>query len=204
MLQDISQSALQDLPKATSQDTLKDWSSLTATSQKASQDLIALLESFSITKIPPLFPKIYEQEQNQDKNAQITESKANEEKNAKALDSQNADSKNLDSLIDIKAFKKLDIRIGEVLECERVEKSDKLLKFLIDVGEDKPRQILSGIAKFYEPKELIGRQVCVLVNLKPAKLMGLMSEGMILSCGDEGGLSLLGIESSRKNGSKIS
>lgn len=141
------------------------------------------LQHFSITKIPPLFPKIETKEQ--DKQPQTT-------KDCK------------DSLIGIEEFKKLDIRIGEVLECERVEKSEKLLKFLIDVGEDKPRQILSGIAKFYNPQELIGRQVCVIANLKPAKLMGLVSEGMILSCGDESGLSLLGIESQRKNGSKIS
>ena len=151
-----------------------------------------LINTITITKIPPLFPRIEAKEQ---------ESNAKSARDSKHSQSQSPDTHNL---IGIEEFKKIDIRIGEVLECERVEKSEKLLKFLIDLGEEKPRQILSGIAKFYEPQSLIGKQVCVVANLKPAKLMGLLSDGMILSCGDEGGLSLLGIESVRKNGSKIS
>ncbi|MGX3097563.1 methionine--tRNA ligase [Helicobacter sp. 23-1046] len=150
------------------------------------------INAITITKIPPLFPRIEAKDQ---------ESNTKSAKDSKHSQSQ---SQATDNLISIGEFQKLDIRVGEVLECERVEKSEKLLKFLIDLGEEKPRQILSGIAKFYEPQNLIGKQVCVVANLKPAKIMGLLSEGMILSCGDESGLSLLGIESARKNGSKIS
>lgn len=104
--------------------------------------------------------------------------------------------------IGIEDFQKLDLRVGVVLECQRVPKSEKLLQFLIDLGESKPRQILSGIAKYYNPDELVGKHVCVVANLKPVKLMGLLSEGMILSAQDDEGLALLSV--AKKAGSKIS
>ena len=75
---------------------------------------------------------------------------------------------------------------------------------MVDIGEDKPRQILSGIAQYYSPQSLINKQVCLIVNLKPAKLMGQISEGMILASKDENGLSLLGVDKIQANGSKIS
>ena len=91
-----------------------------------------------------------------------------------------------------------------MLECENVEGSSKLLKFKVDLGEGQPRQILSGIAKFYNASELVGKQVCVLANLKPAKIMGLESQGMILSAEDGGRkLVLLGTHSQVKNGAIV-
>ena len=96
-----------------------------------------------------------------------------------------------------------DLRVGEVLECKNVEGSEKLLLFQVDLGEQKPRQIISGIAQYYNPQDLIGTQVCVVANLKPAKLMGIVSEGMILSVKDENGLKLIIPQEKRKNGSKI-
>lgn len=80
----------------------------------------------------------------------------------------------------IETFDKLDIRVGKVVECERVKKSKKLLKFLIDDGIDK-RTILSGIAAYYEPEQLIGKEVCFLANLPVRQMMGIESHGMILS-----------------------
>ena len=77
-------------------------------------------------------------------------------------------------------FTKLDIRVGTVLECERVPKADKLLRFLIDDGMQK-RTIVSGIAKYYEPASLVGKQVCFVANFAPRKLKGVESQGMILS-----------------------
>ena len=77
-------------------------------------------------------------------------------------------------------FLKMDIRVGTVLECERVPKADKLLKFLIDDGMEK-RTIVSGIAKHYAPEDLVGRQVCFVANFAPRKLKGVVSQGMILS-----------------------
>jgi methionyl-tRNA synthetase len=83
-------------------------------------------------------------------------------------------------------FAKLQFAVGEVLSCEEVPKSKKLLVFQVKIG-DQTRQIVSGIKKWYKPEELVGRKVMVLVNLKPAKLAGLMSEGMLLSAEDDKG-----------------
>ncbi len=82
--------------------------------------------------------------------------------------------------IDFEKFLDLDIRVGKVLECEAVPKSSKLLKFIIETGSEK-RQILSGIAKYYKPEELIGKNVLFIANFAPRKMMGYESQGMILS-----------------------
>ena len=83
-------------------------------------------------------------------------------------------------------FAKLDIRVGTVLACEKVKKADKLLKFTIDDGMA-GRTIISGIAKWYQPEELVGKQVCFIANFPPRKLKGIESQGMILSAEDAGG-----------------
>ncbi|MDX6693670.1 MAG: methionyl-tRNA synthetase [Blastocatellia bacterium] len=92
------------------------------------------------------------------------------------------------TFIEIDDFAKVDLRVGEILTAERVPKSDKLLRFTIDLGEAEPRQILAGIAEHYEPEKMIGRKVVVVANLKPRKLRGLESQGMVVaaSVGDEG------------------
>lgn len=88
-------------------------------------------------------------------------------------------------------FSKLDLRVGTVLECIKVPKADKLLQFLIDDGMGK-RTIISGIAAWYKPEDLVGKQVCFIANLEPRKLKGIESQGMILSVEDgEGNLSLI-------------
>ena len=104
--------------------------------------------------------------------------------------------------IKIDDFKKSIIKVGTILECENIAGSEKLLKFKIDLGENAPRQIISGIAKFYTPSELVGKQICVLANLKPAKIFGHISEGMILSA-EDGKLTLLSTLSSVKNGAIV-
>jgi methionyl-tRNA synthetase/methionyl-tRNA synthetase C-terminal region/beta chain len=85
-------------------------------------------------------------------------------------------------------FIKVELRVGEILTAERVPKSDKLLRFTVDVGEAEPRQILAGIAKYYEPEPLVGRKVVIVANLKPRKLFGYESQGMVCaaSVGEEG------------------
>ncbi|MDQ3746838.1 MAG: methionine--tRNA ligase subunit beta, partial [Acidobacteriota bacterium] len=94
----------------------------------------------------------------------------------------------LASFITIDDFARVEMRVGEVLTAERVPKSDKLLRFTIDLGEPQPRQILAGIAEYYEPEKLVGRKVVVVSNLKPRKLRGFESQGMVLaaSFGEEG------------------
>lgn len=88
-------------------------------------------------------------------------------------------------------FEKMDLRVGMVKECVKVEKSDKLLRFVIDDGLE-TRTIVSGIAKFYKPEDLVGKQVCFIANLPPRKLRGIESQGMILSAENpDGTLSVL-------------
>lgn len=107
-------------------------------------------------------------------------------------------------LVDIEQFGKLDIRVGTVLECAKVPKSDKLLQFKIDDGMG-GRTIVSGIAAYYKPEDLIGKQVCFVANLPVRKLRGVESNGMIISAQDADG-SYIVISPSRKvaNGSQIS
>ena len=106
--------------------------------------------------------------------------------------------------ITIDAFDKLDIRVGTVLECEKVPKADKLLRFLLDDGL-KQRTILSGIAAYYpNPEELVGKQVCFIANLEPRKMRGYFSEGMILSAENaDGTLALIEPEKKVLPGSEI-
>ncbi|MEN6323236.1 MAG: methionine--tRNA ligase [Proteiniphilum sp.] len=99
----------------------------------------------------------------------------------KANEASEQKAKPVKEAIQFDAFEKLDIRVGTVLECEKVPKSDKLLRFLLDDGLQK-RTILSGIAAYYpHPEELVGKQVCFIANLEPRKIRGILSEGMILS-----------------------
>jgi len=91
--------------------------------------------------------------------------------------------------IDLALFQQLDLRIGTVIRAERIAKSEKLLKLVVDAGE--PRQVVAGIAQYYRPEDLIGVQVLVVVNLKPAKLMGVESHGMLLAAKSEGRLVLV-------------
>jgi methionyl-tRNA synthetase len=99
-----------------------------------------------------------------------------------------ADATGVMSFIEIDDFAKVDLRVGQVLTAERVPKADKLLLLKIDLGEEQPRQILAGIAQYYEPEELIGRKVVIVANLKPRKLRGFESQGMVVaaSYGEEG------------------
>lgn len=100
-------------------------------------------------------------------------------------------------------FMKLDIRVGKVLECSKVKKADKLLQFKIDDGMG-GRTIVSGIAKFYEPADLIGKEVCFIANFPPRKLKGIESQGMILSAEDaDGRLVVIGPQGKVKPGVKV-
>ena len=91
----------------------------------------------------------------------------------------NEQSAETDNYISIDDFLKVELRVGEIKVAERIPKADKLLRFEIDLGEEKPRQILAGLAEFYEPDALVGRKVVVVANLKPRKMRGLESQGMI-------------------------
>jgi methionyl-tRNA synthetase len=81
----------------------------------------------------------------------------------------------------IDEFKKLEARIGEVISAEEVEGSEKLIKLMLDFGEEKPRQILSGIKAWYKPELLVGKKMLFVVNLAPREMMGLESQGMLMA-----------------------
>lgn len=101
-------------------------------------------------------------------------------------------------------FEKIEIRVAEVKEVKKVEGSDKLLQFRLDAGDGEDRQILSGIAQHYpNEQELVGEKVQIIANLKPRKMMGLLSQGMILSAEHDGNLTLLTVDPSVPNGSQI-
>ncbi len=103
---------------------------------------------------------------------------------------------------DFDDFEKLDLRVGKVIECEKVEKSEKLLRFTLQVGSE-TRQILSGIAKYHKPEELIGKNVIFVANFKPRKMMGMESQGMILSAEFGDGLTALTTINDIQSGAEI-
>ncbi|MFJ7733561.1 methionine--tRNA ligase [Lysinibacillus sp. NPDC097231] len=104
--------------------------------------------------------------------------------------------------ITIDDFMKIDLRVGTVTACETIPKADKLLKLQVDLGYEQ-RQVVSGIAKFYSPDELVGQKVIVVANLKPVKLRGELSQGMILAGEKDGILKLASVDPKLENGAKV-
>jgi len=104
--------------------------------------------------------------------------------------------------IAIDDFAKIDLRVAKVVACERVPKSDKLLKLTLDVGAE-PRTVVSGIAAAYQPEQMVGRTVIYLANLKPAKIRGVLSQGMILAAGDAEVLGLSALDRDVPPGTRI-
>ena len=122
--------------------------------------------------------KMYEERKaaKADKEAKAMEEKKEEKKE---VQKENAAPEGTVNMIDIAQFKTVSLRVGHILTAEKVEKADKLLKFTVDLGTEQ-RTIVSGIAKYYTPEEMVGKQVVVVANLKPAKLRGIESQGMLL------------------------
>ena len=139
-----------------------------------------------INKAKPLFKKIEDKviEEQKEKLYKNLETQENESKDDKKDDKKSEESKDDEGekmdLISIDEFAKVEIKIGKILECEKIEKSNKLLRTQIDIG-DKTIQVIAGLGKRYAPEDLVGKKVPVVTNLKPAKLMGELSEGMIMA-----------------------
>jgi methionyl-tRNA synthetase len=104
--------------------------------------------------------------------------------------------------ITIDDFAKLDLRVAEVLTCVKVEKADKLLKLEVRIGED-TRTIVAGVAKFYKPEEMVGKKVIVVANLKPVKLRGIVSQGMVLAASNGDILEALTVTQDLPPGSRV-
>ena len=153
-----------------------------------------LLKTFTIKKVPPLFPRVEEPLMQEVPKAEPNKPKEEEKKETL---------KEEDNLIEIGQFFETSLKIGTIVEAEEVKKSKKLLKLQVDLGEKKPRQIVAGIKEFYSAEDLVGTQACVVANLKPAKLMGMMSEGMLLAAKDEDGLCLVRPEKPKKAGTPV-
>ncbi len=149
-----------------------------------------LLDSFTIEKIPPLFPKI---ENELLKTPEPTATKIQDKKKEEEED----------SLITIDKFFETKLKTGTVIEAKEVPKSKKLLLLKVDLGEEKPRQIIAGIKEYYSADSMLNTQVCVVANLKPAKIMGLKSEGMLLAAKSKNTLTLIRPEKETDNGSNI-
>lgn len=139
---------------------------------------------------PPLFPRI----KKDDKKA--------EQKKAQKPSQKKAETKEDENLITFEQFQKLDLRVGEIVAAEKVKKSDRLLKLTVKAPEE--RTIVAGIAEAYSPDEVIGKQVIIVANLKPAKLMGVTSQGMVLAAKDDDKLFLSAISETVTPGSKVS
>jgi len=156
-----------------------------------------LLETFTIEKIPPLFPRVEEPLLEQAKPADTKSEEKKESKKEEKKDEGVA-------LIGIDQFFQTSLKVGTVVAAEEVPKSKKLLLLQVDIGEEKPRQVVAGIKEWYSADDMLGTQVCVVANLKPAKLMGLKSEGMLLAAKDEDGLCMIRPEKPKKPGTPIS
>lgn len=150
-----------------------------------------------INKPEQLFPRIEIEEEKPEAKKEVKENKKAKKEEPKAPEKAK---KNEDGMIGIEDFSKIDLRVVEILAAEPVPKTDKLMKIQVSLG-DEERTVVSGIAKFYKPEDLIGKHVVLVANLKPAKLRGVMSHGMLLAAskGDE----LQIVETTMPVGSKV-
>ena len=132
---------------------------------------------------------------------QSTESQSKEQKVAEEPAKEQKEE--ADNLITFDDFKKLDLRVATILEAEKVEGADRLLRLQITIG-DEQRQIVAGVAEFYSPEDLVGRQIVVVANLQPATIRGVKSQGMLLAAAAGEGLALLRPDPSVPPGSSVS
>ncbi|WP_099158911.1 methionine--tRNA ligase [Virgibacillus ndiopensis] len=169
-------------------DSLTEWDSVHKTSQ--------IKAGTKVVKGDPIFPRLDVEDEIKTIKAMM-QNPAAEKKEEQAKEQEQKEQIVYDD------FMKLDMRVAEVVKAEKMKKADKLLKLQLDLGTEK-RQVISGIAEHYQPEELTGKKVICVTNLKPVKLRGEMSEGMILSGEDaDGKLSLATVEQTLPNGSIV-
>ncbi|MEK3800861.1 methionine--tRNA ligase [Peribacillus sp. FSL H8-0477] len=171
-------------------DLLKTWESLEEFGQIPADTKVA--------KGNPIFPRLEMQEEIEyiKKQMQGNEPEVEEKKESVIEEIPEVDEITIDD------FMKVELRVAEVLEVEPVKKADKLLKLQLDLGYEK-RQVVSGIAQYYKPEELVGKKVICVTNLKPVKLRGELSQGMILAGSSDGKLSVATVDNSLPNGAKV-
>ena len=146
----------------------------------------------------PLFPRFDESQERSILERLGVEPASAEEKKASTMN----EPQESNDLIEFDDFLKVDLRVGLILSAEKVPKSNKLLKLSVDAGDPEPRQILAGISEHYAPEDLLGKRVVIVANLKPRKLMGLQSQGMVLAASDDDGLSVVVLDGKVAAGSR--
>lgn len=167
-------------------ETLTSWDSL---------DQFGIIpEGTKVVKGEPIFPRLDIQEE-------VDFIKAKMQGTSPAVEKKKKEEPETEEIA-IDDFMKIDLRVAEVIHAEPVKKADKLLKLQLDLGYEK-RQVVSGIAQYYKPEDLVGRKVICVTNLKPVKLRGELSEGMILAGSKDGTLSLATVDQSLPNGAKV-
>jgi methionyl-tRNA synthetase len=144
-----------------------------------------------VRKAEPIYPRIdmeeyFDKKQKEEQEKTMTNEKSN----------------NKEDLIDFESFQQLDLRVAKIIEAERIEDSNKLVKLQVDLGDEK-RQLVAGIAKHYEAADLIDKQIVIVANLEPAEIFGVKSNGMILAASNEDELTLITPEKPINNGSKV-
>lgn len=188
------QMGVEELIRKTSWDDLKEWGVLPAGTR--------------VNKGEPIFPRIdlekyFEGVEDKVRDEKISKEDTSNHTAAEAKKAK-AEAKNEEKdLVSFEEFTKLDLRVAEVLEAERIEGSNKLLKLQVDLGEEQ-RQLVAGIAKHYQADELVGKKIIMIANLEPATIFGVKSNGMILAASnEEGDLTLTTVEKDISNGSKV-
>jgi methionyl-tRNA synthetase len=168
-------------------ETLKSWESL---------DKFGLIASGTkVEKGQPIFPRL-------DINEEVAFIKTKMQGSTAPVEEKKEEKPEPLAEISIDDFMKIDLRVAEVIACEPVKKADKLLKLQLDLGYEK-RQVVSGIAQYYKPEDLVGRKVICITNLKPVQLRGELSQGMILAGSKDGQLSIATVDQTLPNGSKV-
>src|SRR6056297_1315744 len=150
-----------------------------------------LKTKINVKKLDPIFPRIDVEEYFDKKQKEEQEKTMTNENNT-----------NREDLIDFDTFKNIDLRVAEIVEAERIEDSNKLVKLQVKLADEK-RQLVAGIAKHYDAEELIGKSIVIVANLKPAEIFGVKPNGMILAASNEDELTLITPEKAINSGSKV-
>ncbi|ADQ03807.1 methionyl-tRNA synthetase [Caldicellulosiruptor owensensis OL] len=187
----------QTTPKILQQLGISKDENLDITTWESASQFGLIPEGTKVKRGEHVFPRIIEKEENVVEDTNKQEVKRPE--GAVPADDKNAEQK---EYITIDDFAKLELRVAKILEAHRIEGADKLLRLIIDLGDEK-RQIVAGIAKHYSPEELVGKKIVVVANLKPAKLRGVESQGMLLAASIDDELTLITPEKDIKEGAKV-
>ncbi len=158
-----------------------------------------------VAKGTPIFPRLELEEEIAYIQAKMSEGTQTNEDSVKWDPEETELVSTKEKQIKFDVFEKVELKVAEVINCQKVEGADKLLQFRLDAGDDQDRQILSGIAEFYpDPSELIGKKLVIVANLKPRKMRGLISQGMILSAeAADGSLQVIEAPKGMPNGSEV-